>query len=62
MFEVICGNIGRVYNGSDKVEAQHYFDEYVTQSKRGVGRAGHETVTMFEDGELIQEHVGIYEA
>lgn len=61
-FEVVCGNIGSVYNGDDKTEADRIFDTYVEQSNSGVGRAGGEDVTMFRhypaDCMIIKEHFG----
>lgn len=58
MFQVVVGNIGTVINTSDKAKAQHAFNEYVSQSKSGVGRAGGETITLFQDDEILMEHVG----
>jgi len=57
-YEVIVGNIGTVYSGPSKAEADTHYTEYVSQSETNYGRAGGEDVTMMEDGEPIQEHVG----
>lgn len=57
MYVVICGNIGCVYDGCDRSEAERRFNGYVEQSKSGFGRAGNENVTMFCDGEIILEHL-----
>jgi len=54
--EVVCGNIGTVYKGGGRVEAERCFREYVGQSKSKYGRASGECVTMFEDGEIEKEY------
>ena len=56
-WEVIVGNVGKVYSGTNGFEARHIYSEYKGQSKLGVGRAGNEEVTMFKDGEPYWEHV-----
>lgn len=55
-YEVVVGNIGSVYKGTDKDEAGRVFDEYRDQSKSGVGRAGNESVTLFDNNEIDREH------
>jgi len=55
-YEVIVGNIGTVYDGSDRDEAEDTFDEYVRQSKSGRGRAGGESVVLMKDDEPVAEH------
>jgi hypothetical protein len=57
-FEVVVGNIGTVYTGTDEDEADHVYDEYVEQSQSGRGRAAGEDVTLFQDGEPTREWVG----
>ena len=57
-YEVICGNIGRVYSGSNSIEANGTYAEYVSQSKKNYGRAGRESVYLMLDGEPIVEHQG----
>lgn len=57
-YTVIVGNIGTVYNGGGKKTALKDYREYVEQSKSGRGRAGGESVTLFEDGFVIKEHIG----
>ena len=56
LYEVQVGNIGRVYRGRDEDEAKRIFSEYVTQSRAGTGRAGGESVTLFEDDDPIEEY------
>jgi hypothetical protein len=61
-FEVIVGNIGSVYSGPSLVEAHRIFDEYVSQSRSGYGRAGGETVTLvLSGGDAIKEFVGVHD-
>ena len=55
-FEVIVGNIGLVHRGRDYEKAKQDYDEYVRQSLSGRGRAGQESVTLYEDGEIKDEH------
>ena len=57
-FEVVCGNIGSVYSGDSRTDAQTQFREYVAASKAECGRAGGEDVTLFMDGEIVREHIG----
>jgi hypothetical protein len=54
-YEVIVGNIGSVYYGTDKAEAEACVAEYVDQSTSNYGRAAGEPVTLLEDGEPIYE-------
>lgn len=56
-YQVIVGNIGQVYNGTDGQEAWNTFDEYVSQSISGKGRAGCESVTMMKDGDIDTEYI-----
>jgi hypothetical protein len=58
-FEVVVGNIGSVYTGSNPVEAADTFEDYMKQSKSGRGRAAGEDVVLFEDGEITIEHIGV---
>jgi hypothetical protein len=57
-YTVFVGNIGTVYEGTDLREAGSTFNDYVTQSKEGIGRASGESVTIFRDSELVLEHKG----
>ena len=60
--EVVVGNIGSVYSGRNRAKAAQHFQEYVSQSKSGVGRAGGESVTHLKSGEIHREHVGSNES
>lgn len=55
-YDVIVGNVGTVYSGSDEAEARSKFDSYVGVSR---GRAAGEDVTLMRDGESIAEYVGL---
>jgi hypothetical protein len=57
-FEVVVGNIGTVYRGTEGPEARATFKEYKEQSKSGTGRAAGESVTLFQNGEPIDEWAG----
>ncbi len=59
-YEVIVGNVGSVYRGSNFKAANGHYKEYVKQSKRGLGRAGGESVTMLKNEDIHKEHRGIY--
>lgn len=49
-FTVIVGNIGIVYNGTDRKVANSTFNEYKEQSKTGYGRASCEVVVLLQEG------------
>jgi len=55
--QVIVGNIGVVYSGSDRAEAMRKFDEYKWQSQFGRGRASGEQVTWITDDSIYNEHI-----
>lgn len=57
-FEVVIGNIGTVYSGTDRGEAEETFRSYVKDSKAGYGRAAGEDVTLLDGDEIIDEHFG----
>jgi hypothetical protein len=57
-YEVICGNIGSVYGGNSRSEADKVFSEYVFASESTFGRASGEDVTIMQNGEIIKEHIG----
>jgi len=56
-FELIVGNIGTVYTGRNKREANRLFRHYQELSESNTGRAGKETVTLFADNEIVHEYV-----
>ena len=58
IYEVIVGNVGGVYRGPSEVAAYKAYREYLNLSLSGEGRAGDESVTLYEDAEPVHEHVG----
>lgn len=59
MFEVIVGNVGRVYTGSIYSDAQDEYEYYCEISKSNSGRAGGQSVFMYEDGEPLTIFTGV---
>ena len=57
-YQVICGNIGTVYDGNDMIEANRTYGEYKRQSTDGHGRAAGESVTLMDNNEPKHEHFG----
>ena len=57
-FQVIVGNIGTVYDGNNFLQAHSKFTSYVKLSKKDVGRASGETVTLMHDNEPRKEFIG----
>jgi hypothetical protein len=58
-YQVIVGNIGTVCNDTDKNVAQIIYHDYVRMSKLcETGRVSGEAVTLMEDGEPIEDHLG----
>ena len=57
-YQLVVGNIGTVYTGYDAVEAIKDYQHYVNLSKSEAGRAAGESVTLFCDGEIMEEHTG----
>ena len=54
-YQVIVGNIGVVYSGTEKTVSQEVYDEYERQSMAGYGRAANEPVTLLGNDEVIVE-------
>ena len=63
-YEVIVGNIGRVYHDNNwnnpnvNMEVLEVFKEYVAMSKSKFGRASGEPVWLLVNGELVDEFLG----
>ena len=57
-YDVIVGNIGTVYSGTNGFEAIKTYNEYKAISKAGTGRAGGENISLFKDNEIYREHMG----
>jgi len=60
-WEVVVGNIGSVYRDLSESAARATYKVYVENSKWQGGRASGESVTLFCDGEIVEEHVGTVE-
>jgi hypothetical protein len=61
-YQVIVGNIGMVLATNNKRHAMKCYREYVAQSKSGVGRAGWESVCVFDEGEIVESFIGRMDA
>ena len=46
------------FEGTDtnEIPARHEFNSWVERSKRQLGRASGEAVTLFKDGEILKEY------
>lgn len=55
-YDVIVGNIGTVYSGHNRREAERTMRTYIEQSQSNVGRAGGEAVTLMQDSEVAKEY------
>lgn len=55
-YQVIVGNIGRVYHGNDADEASRIFKEYSDQSVHGYSRAAGEPVTLMDGEHIVAEN------
>lgn len=55
-YEVVVGNIGRVYSGGNGFTAYQTFQTYAGKSKRGEGRCAGELVVLFQDGKIKREY------
>lgn len=58
-YEIIVGNVGKVYTSSDEKSARDTYFEYVEMSESGHGRSGGEPVTLLRGNEIIQKFNGI---
>jgi hypothetical protein len=55
-WEVIVGNIGTVFNGTDGAEAMRTYGRWKELSLANYGRCGNEEVTLFKNSEVIFNH------
>lgn len=57
-YAVLVGNVGTVYQGTNKAEAKKVYNEYVKASKSGIGRAGNEDVRLLNNytGDIFNEY------
>lgn len=56
-YQVVVGNVGTMGYTSKKL-ANDCFVTYVTMSKQNITSAAGESVTLFKNGEIINEHIG----
>lgn len=54
-YQVVVGNVGTMDYTNERL-ARRCYTTYVTMSKTGQTRAAHEPVTLFKDGEIIEEY------
>jgi hypothetical protein len=55
-YDVIVGNIGTVYSGPSRREAERRYNEYVEQSQTNDGRAAGEPVALMRDNDIFMEY------
>ena len=60
-YQVVVGNIGYVYDGSNYMQARAKYASYVKDSKNNYGRAAGEPVTLLHNGEIAAEYFGTLE-
>lgn len=60
-YEVIQGNLGALWRGTNGFEARQAFYGARRASLAPHGRASGESVVLMRDGEIIAEHVGTLE-
>ena len=58
MYEIIVGNIGSVFYGTNGFEAYARFQAYCGLSKANYGRASGEDVILCRNGEIVKEYIG----
>lgn len=57
-YEVIVGNVGVIYSGDKKHEADHHYNDAVHRSWNHVGRMSGEPVTLMTNGHPTDEYLG----
>lgn len=58
-YTVLVSNLGTVYKGDDKEQAQAVYDQYKADSINVIGRAAGESITLTYKGEPMTEYVGV---
>jgi len=61
MYTVIVGNVGKIGEYASRQLAQESYKSYVKLSISGYGRVASESVYLFENDEIIEEHMGTNE-
>ena len=57
-YQVIVGNIGKVYDGGNEYEACTIFDDYALMSEQAVGSAAGEDVVLMMGEKILRELIG----
>ena len=57
-YEVIAGNIGRVYSGTSRRAALKAFTTYANDSANDYGRVAGESVTLLANDDILREYIG----
>ena len=57
-YEVIVENVGSVYSGESRDDAQAKYDSYLDYHPFGFDESVIVGVTMFQDGEIVAERIG----
>ena len=57
-YSVVVSNVGQVFEGPSKAEANEAYEKYCRLSKATQGRYAGEDVTLWEDGQILKEHAG----
>lgn len=60
-YQVIVGNIGNVYSGTNGFEAIEEYNAYIGLSKAKFGRVSGESVTLLKNDEVYKEYTGTLE-
>lgn len=51
----VC-NVGVVYSGNNKQIAQRFYDDYKSQSRRRIGFASGQQVTLLRSGVVVEQY------
>jgi hypothetical protein len=58
MYTVIVANVGKIGEYASRKLAKDAYKSYVELSTSGYGRVAGESVYLFENDEIIEEHMG----
>jgi hypothetical protein len=57
-YQLIVGNVGTVYEGTNGFNAIKDYNQYVKLSKESTGRVSGESVTLIRNDEIYREYEG----
>ena len=57
-YTVIVGNVGTIYDGTNRTIAHERYRTYVKLSREGYGRVAGEPVTLMHGDEIVKEYNG----